>query len=334
LTATLTTPLTTVAEGLGKIHSPELFAVGRIEESFAGQAGTVSSTIFIALFAGVVLVTAAAWARPKVATIAALALAAGCMGVVSLGAYAFDSTNTKSVRQAFSGSNPSWVDDLHLGRVHLVLTPNGLSTDALEQMFWNRSVDRAVLLAGAKRPDALPVDKGVVAADGTLLVDGHPLTTPALINEYASSVQVRGATRLGSGPTSVLYRPKGALRLRLLAIGQFDLGWLGERGALVVWPDAKGGQVAGRIVLRLSLPAGAATVRMRFRDPSGTARDLEVRAGTSQVVSLPACGTGPVELLFAATSSGRLGDTRVVSVRSKPPTFTSDPKACPVGSSS
>ena len=165
--------------------------------------------------------------------------------------------------------------------------------------------------------------------DGTVLADGRPLTGPALIDQYASSVQVRDAKRLGSGPTSVLYRPRsGALRLRLLAVGQINLGWLGERGSLVVWPDAKGGRVSGRIVLRLSLPAGAQTVRMQFRTKSGAGRNLQVGGGTARVVSLPVCGIGPVELAFAATSSGRLGDGRVVSVGSKPPTFEPDAQAC------
>jgi hypothetical protein len=331
LTATLTTPLTTTAFGHGKVHSPELFAVGRIEQSFGGDAGKTSLALFLALLIGMALVTGFAWARPKVATIAALAVAAGCMGGLSIAAYAFDATNTQSVRQAFSGSNPSWVDKLHPGPVHMILTPNGLMADALEQMFWNKSVDRAVLLPGAKPTDSLPAGKGTVAGDGTLLADGHPLTGPALIDQYASSVQVRDATRLGSGPTSVLYRPTGALKLRLVAIGQYDQHWLGDHGAFLAWPNATGGRIAGRIVLRISLPAGARTIPMQFRGKHMT-RDVRVGPGTSRVLSLPVCGTGPVELVFRALSSGRLGDGRIVSVRSQPPVFVPDARACAAGS--
>jgi hypothetical protein len=329
LTAALTTPLTTVAQGHGKVHSPELFAVGWFERSFT-SAGNASSAFFLILLAGVVLVIAAAWARPKVATIAALAVAAGCMGAVSVAAYAFDSANTRSVRQAFVGSNPSWVDELHLGHAHLLVTPNGLMADALEQMFWNRSVDRAVLLPGATPTDMLPTGHGAVAGDGTLLVDGHSLTGPVLIDQYATSVQLRGALRLGSDPTSVLYRPRGALKLRLLAVGQYDQRWLGERGVLIVWPDAKGGRVAGRIVLRLSLPAAAGKIKVRFRG-TNVLRVVEVSPGTSRVVHIPICGTGPVELRFTAMTSGRLGDGRMVSVGSQPPTFESDAHACAAG---
>jgi hypothetical protein len=332
LTAALTTPLTTAAIGLGKIHAPELFAVGRIEQSLNGNAGKTSSLIFLVILAGAVLVTVAAWARPKLATIIALTFAVACMGVLSVGAYSFDSTNTKSVRQAFAGSNPSWVDDLHLGPVRMVLTPNGLMADALEQMFWNRTVDRAVLLPGAKPTDSLPAGKGNVAGDGTLLVDGHPMTGPALIDQYSTSVQVRGAKRLGSGPSSVLYRPAaGPVKLRLVAIGQYDQHWLGQRGAFLVWPDTAGGPLAGRIVLRLSLPAGARTIKVQFRGKN-VLRTIVISAGSHRVVQIPVCGNGPLELVFAATSSGRLADGRIVSVGSQPPIFERAARACAVGS--
>lgn len=330
LTVALTTPLTSAAIGQGKVHAPELFAVARIQQAYNGLAGKTSDALFLALLVGIVLVTVAAWARPKVATIVALAFAAAYMGMLSVGAYAFDSANTHAVRETFVGSNPSWVDELKLGKARLVMTPNGLMTDALEQLFWNRSIDRAVLLPGAKPTDLLPVGKGTVAGDGTLLVDGHPLTEPALLDEYSSSVQVRDAKRLGSDPTSVLYRPAGALKLRLVAIGQFAQHWLAERGAFLVWPDAKGGRVAGHIVLRLSLPAGAATIRMQFRSKH-LLRNVAISPGTPRVLSLAVCGIGPTDVTFAAQSSGRLGDGRIVSVGSQPPVFTPDPRACTVG---
>jgi hypothetical protein len=328
LTAAVTTPLTTVAFGQGKMHAPELFAVARIEQTFKGVAGTTSSAIFLVLLVGVALVTAAAWVKPKVATIVAIAFAGAFMTVLSVGAYAFDATNTSSVRDAFAGSDPSWVDNLHVGRVHMVITPNGVQADALEQMFWNRTVDRAVLLPGARPTDLFPVSRTSVAGDGTVLVHGKPLTGAALFDEYAASVQLRKAQRLGSGPTSVLYRPAGALQLRLVAIGQYNKGWLGKLGALLVWPDTQGGHVAGHIVLRLGLPAGAATIHVQFR-AQGMSRLLSIHAGTSQVVRLPICGTGPVDVLFAAGSSGRLGDGRIVSVRSQPPVFVPTRGACP-----
>jgi hypothetical protein len=330
LTVALTTPLTSAAIGQGKIHAPELFAVARIQQAYNGLAGKTSDALFLGLLVGIVVVTLAAWARPKIATIVALAFAAAYMCVLSVGAYSFDSANTRNVRDTFVGNNPSWVDDLHLSNVRLVLTPQTPMTDALEQLFWNRSIDRAALLPGAKPTDTLPVGKGAVRGDGTLLVDGHPLMDPALIDQYSASVQVRDAKRLGSDPTSVLYRPAGALTLRLVAIGQLDNNWLAERGAFLVWPDVKGGPVAGHITLHLSLPQGARTIRIEFRGRH-LLRTVAISPGTPRVLSLPVCGNGPTDVTFAAQSSGRLGDGRIVSVGSTPPVFTPDPSACPVG---
>ena len=327
----LTTPLTSAAIGQGKIHAPELFGVARIQQAYHGLAGKTSEALFLGLLVGIVLVTVAAWARPKVATILALAFAAAYMSVLSVAAYSFDSANTRLVRQTFVGSNPSWVDELHVGNVRMVQTPNGLMTDALEQLFWNRSVDRAVLLPGAKPTDTLPVGNGKVTGDGTLLVNGHPLTGPALIDQYSTSVQVRNAKRLGSDPTSVLYQPARALELRLVALGQLDRHWLGEQGAFLVWPDTTGGRVAGHIVLRLSLPAGARTIRMQFRGKR-LLRNVAISPGSPQVLNLSVCSMGPVEVTFAAQSSGRLGDGRIVSVRSRPPVFEPTARACAVGS--
>ena len=194
-------------------------------------------------------------------------------------------------------------------------------TDALEQLFWNRSIDRAVLLPGAKPTDSLPVGKGNVRGDGTLLVDGHPLTDPALIDQYSASVQVRDAKRLGSDPTSVLYRPAGALKFRLVAIGQYDKHWLGERGAFLVWPDAEGGPVAGRIVLRLSLPAGARTITDAIPRQERAAHRRDQRRLAPRRSRSRSAGMARLDVIFAAQSSGRLGDGRIVSVGSQPPVF-------------
>ena len=325
--AALTTPLTTAAYGQGKIHAPELFAVARIEQAFHGVAGTTSSAFLLVLAGGIALVTACASVRPRLATVVAAAFAASFMAVLSVGAYAFDATNTREVRAAFAGPDPSWIDNLHLGMVSMVVTPNGLMTDPLEQMFWNRSVDRAVLLPDAKPPDALPATKSIVEGNGALFDNGRPLTGPALIDQYSSSVQVRDARRLGSDPTSVLYRPEGDLDLRLLAIGEYDRAWLGERGALVVWPSKAGGKVAGDIILHLGLPPGVPKIGVDFRGRH-VADDITVRGGTARTAEIPVCGTGPVDLLFAARASGRLGDGRVVSVQSRPPVFEPAPRAC------
>jgi hypothetical protein len=327
LGATLTSPLTTVAYGHGKVHAPELFAVARIEEAFNGEAGRTSSTIVLALFALTAATVAIAWLRPRLATGVALGGAVCFMGVISIAAYSFDSSNTRAVRDLFAGSNPSWVDEAHAGRAQLLLTPNGLMTDALEQLFWNRSVDRVVLLPGAKPTDTLPAGKGGVAGDGTLLSNGRPVTGPVLVDEYASAVQVRDAKRLGAGPTSTLYRPAGTLKLRMVTLGRYHDGWLADRGESIVWPDAAHGRVAGRLVLRVSVPEAAGNMTFRFRSGQ-TTRTLVVRTGAARTLQVPVCGRGPVTLPFDVSPTGHLGDGRVVTASARTLEFVPDARAC------
>jgi hypothetical protein len=50
------------------------------------------------------------------------------------------------IADSYAGADPSWVDDSGVTGARLMLLPGALKTEALEQLFWNRSVDRVVLL--------------------------------------------------------------------------------------------------------------------------------------------------------------------------------------------
>jgi len=332
VTVTLATPLTTVAFGHGKVHSPELFAIGRLEDLFHGNAGAASSLVVVVLAGVSLVVVAISFVKPRVATIAALVGAAGVMVAFSLGAYSFDARNTTNVRNDFSGPTPSWVDDLHAGPAKMVLTPDDLVADSLEQLFWNRSVDRVVLLPGTAPVDTLPVEHSRILSDGTVLVAGKPLTGAALVDQYGTSVQVRNAVRLGSGPTSTLYRAHGSLAVRLLAIGQYHDQWLASRAVVALWPATSGGRLAGRVVFRVGVPAGAHPVVLRFRTRVSH-MSVSLAPGSDRTFSVPVCATGTLTLLVQGTTTGELQDGRLVSVRSLPPRFVADPAACPASPS-
>jgi hypothetical protein len=319
------TPLATLAEGRGKVHSPVLFAVGRLEQS-AGSAGTASVIVLLTVVAAMALVVASTL-RPPVAVAAALAIAGALMLVASIGAWSFDARNTHLLRDRFVGAHPSWVDDLHVGSTPIVLTPNGLRTDTLEQMFWNRSLDRMVLLPAARPTDVLPTIPARVGRDGTILVDGQPLVGTALIDEYASSVQLQGAEPLGSGPTSTLYRSEGPLRIRLLTIGRYSDGWLANRGVIAVWPDTARRRVAGRIVFSFTPPPGTGTVTLRFRGP-GTKSDVPTANGAARRVAVAVCANSAVTISFEGPPAG-LADGRIVAGRTTRPVFVPDAGACP-----
>lgn len=328
VTSVLSSPLTTIAGGHGKVHSPELFAVGRLQQLVHDNAGTASLSILGGLALTTTVAVLASFVHRRVATTVALLGAAGVMVATSVAAYSFDARNTRNVRDVFAGPSPSWVDALHVGPARMIVLPDDLRTDSLEQLFWNRSVDRVTMLPSTFPIDMLPVQQGSFAHDGTVLTSGRPTTGPVLLDEYGSSVQVRSATRLGASPTSVLYRPHGALRLRLLAVGEYHDRWLADQGGVVVFPDRAGGPIAGRVLFAVQDPLGARTATLSFRRGAQRVASFDVRGGETRVLSVPVCARGTTVIDFHATATGQLTDGRLVSVHSMPPRFVADRRAC------
>lgn len=324
LLGALVTPLTTMALNDGELHSAVLYAVVRLRQATSDDAGTASVAV---LLTAAVLAAAVAcmsvW--PRVRTPFALCVAAVFVGATSVGAYSFDQITARKLHDSYSGSDPSWVDESGVKGAQLVLLPGDVKPEALEQLFWNRSVDRVVALPGATLVDSFAIDQGRVAGDGTVLVGGRSVTTPVLIDEYGATVQLQNARLLGSSPTSVLYRPDGPLRLRVLAIGSFRNGWLAQRGVFAVWPDTRRARLAGE--LRLSLTVGKRPIRIRFHG-AGTSLTLRIPARSTRTVAIPVCSNGPTAITFKATSTGALADHRRTSARTTPPSFVSDAKAC------
>jgi len=328
VTCILSSPLTTVAAAHGKVHSPELFAVGRLQQLLHNNAGTASLTILAALAVAAAAAALASFVHRRVATIVALTGAAAIMAATSVAAYSYDGRNTRNVRDVFAGPSPSWIDALHVGATRMIVLPDDLRTDSLEQLFWNRSVDRVTLLPSAFPIDMLPAQQGSFTRDGKVLTNGRPTTGPVLLDEYGSSVQVRNATRLGASPTSVLFRPRGALRLRLLAVGEYHDHWLADRGGVVVFPDRAGGSIAGHVLFTVQDPPGARTVTLSFRRGTRSVASFAVRGGETRMLSVPVCSSGTTVVDFHGTTTGQLTDGRLVSVRSMPPRFVADSATC------
>jgi hypothetical protein len=323
--AVFSTPLT--SEAFGKLHSPVLFAVRRLEE-WNQNAGTVSEIIALSAVVLLALVLAAAQ-LPKLRLGVALAACGAAMLALGAAAYSFDGGNTKRVRDAFVGATPSWIDASGVRPVALVATPGGLMTDSLEQLFWNRSLDRIALLPGAKPTDLLSALKADVRNDGTLTLDGKPVTRPVVLDEYGSSVQVADAKELGSDPTSVLYRPNGALKIRLLAVGRYRTGWADSKGVIYVWPTDASLRLAGYVRWKLRMPAGTGRASVSFTG-RGVQGDVVAEAGRTVPVTLPVCVRGPVAIVYDAGLTGPDGRSTVFA-QSSEPRFTPDASACAAG---
>jgi hypothetical protein len=314
LTASAAVPLAGFAAAEGKAHSPLLLAAFRVEE-WVGSPG--NGSLVLAAAAAALLATAVVASRsPKHATPVVLALAVAASTAAWVGAVAFDTRNAEAVKQAYLPGDPSWIDRLGVEDVVLVRGPHGVKTEALEQLFWNRSVARVALLPGAEEVDHVHSPRLRAAPDGTLLLDDRPLRDPVLVDGYAGTIRLADADVLGSSPSSTLWRPHGDARLSLYLAGRYSDGWLAGAGRLYLWPQRPGGVVSGR--LQLPLEAPPAPVTLRFNAKGLPPLVVRLRAGERRTVSFPVCSRGPWHVTFISDDRGFVGG-RVVSARAGEP---------------
>ena len=301
-------PLSGYAAAHNKDDSPTLWAVIRLE----GLVSVGNGALAVALVAAVLSILAAllAFRKAPAALILLAAIAACCS--LSAGASAFDSRTSRSLR----GSLPTdlrWVDHSHLGAVDLLAPPGSRKEQSWEQLFWNTSVKRLLLL-GSPPIDRFAAKQVRVARDGTLLVDGRPERRPLLVQTYASTVQLSGMRRVRHQLIFDLYRPTGTPRLRLVAAGRYADDWLAPRGVITVWT-----KTGGTLELVLAQQAGTQITPMRLT-ARGVERRLQLHPGHRVTLTFQVPAGGPWNLHFRTTKPGYLGD-RAVSVIAKSVTF-------------
>jgi hypothetical protein len=301
-------PLSGYATAHNKDDSPTLWAVLRLE----GLTSVGNGSLAIALVAAVLSVLGALIAFRKVPAGFALvaAVVAGC--AMSAGASAFDAHTSRSLRSTLP-RDIRWVDHARLGSVDLVAPPGALREQSWQQLFWNTSVKRLLLL-GSAPIDQFDAKRLQVAGDGTLLVDGRPDRRPLLVQTYASTVRLSGVERVRHELIFDLYRPVGTPRLRLLAAGRFADRWLAPRGAITVWT-----KTGGTLELVLALPARTQVTPIALT-AKGIKRTVRVHPGQRIALSFPVPAGGAWSLHFSSARPGYLGE-RAVSVRAERVSF-------------
>jgi hypothetical protein len=318
-------PLAGFAAAQGKANSPILFATAYVEERL-GDVGLAS--LAIAAGAGVLLlVLVATTLRGRGMTQAALGLALTACLALSAASTLGGLRHAGDVRGNILGPEPSFVDRSGLDGVALLQTPGGEGGFAEEHLFWNRSVDDVLLLPGAATPDLFAVERVRFGGDGSLLVDGRPVTRPLLVDAYGATIRFRGAEQVDASPAFRLLRPTGRPRVALYAPGRYADGWLGTEGSVRLWPESAGGRLAGRLSFRLTAPGGAGAVEVELRAPGERRRAVRLGPGAGEDVGFAVCSRGPWTLRFQAPFTGGVGQ-RFVSVRSSEPVFSPDPAAC------
>ena len=165
--------------------------------------------------------------------------------------------NTSSARKSFFGSDPSWVDNARLGDVTLLRNVGGQRGPAFQQLFWNRSVKRVVLMPGATIIDPFPADAVAIARDGSLRAGDAPLDGPLLVDQHVVTVRMSGAKEVATAPGYSLFEPTGTPRLSMLFAGRHHDGWLGGRGAISLWPASGSDRFEGRFFIDLVAPRGS-----------------------------------------------------------------------------
>ena len=326
IAASAQVPLAGFTASEGKSQSPFLLAAFRLEEA-VGTPG--NGSLLIAATAAVFgLVAMLLSARPAVATPVVLVLALAASAAASAGAVAFDSRNAASVRSAFLPDEPSWVDRTGVQDVTLVRAPEGVRTEAMEQLFWNRSIRRVALLPGAGEVDHFASPRLTVGRDGTLLEKGQVLRGPVLVDGYGGTIALSGAERIASSQSYALWRPHGPARLSLYFAGRYSDGWLAGAGRLYLWPDRPGGVIARSVRLTLTAPSASDGMTIRFQVGEGRVRDVRLEPGRPRTVAFDVCSRAAWHVTYVSSARGFVG-TRVVSAQAGEARLA--PLACPAG---
>jgi hypothetical protein len=327
IAASALVPLAGFTAAEGKSQSPFLLAAFRLEEVLGSPgSGSLAVAAAAGIFGIAVIVLSA---RPAVGTSIVLGVALAASVAASVGAVAFDSRNAASVRAAFLPDDPSWVDSAGFDDVTLVRGPDGVRTEALEQLFWNRSVDRVMLLPGAEEVDHFQSAALTVGSDGSLRSGGRPLGGPVLVDGYGGAIVLADAERIASSQSYTLWRPNSTARMSLYLAGRFSDGWLAAGGRMYLWPERNDGPIAKRVSLTLTAPTGAEGMRIRFQEP-GREQPLDVRLapGRPQTVAFEICSRGPWYMTYTSSVRGFVG-SRVVSAQATEPRIV--PTSCAAG---
>ena len=324
IAASAQVPLAGFTAAEGKAQSPFLLAAFRLEETLGSPGSGSLAIAAAAAILGIVVIVLSG--RPVLATSVALVAALTCSAAASVGAVAFDNRNSSAVRAEFLPAERSWVDRAGFDEVTLVRAPDGLRTDALEQLFWNRSVGPVLLLPGAEEVDHFHSSSLTLETDGSLRSEGRTLAGPVLVDGYGGTIVLADADQVASSPSFTLWRPHGPVRMSLYMAGRYSDGWLAGIGRLYLWPERTGGPVEQRVSLTLTAPLGAEGMTILLREAGRRTLEVPLVPGRPRTVSFDVCARGPWRMTYSSTMRGFVG-TRVVSARS------SEPRVSPISCS-
>ncbi|MBW3592834.1 MAG: hypothetical protein KY396_03985 [Actinobacteria bacterium] len=317
-------PLAGFAAADGKIDSPFLSAVFQLERLVGDVSlGALAVAGAAALLAGAAVLASL---HPRVGTNAVLALALVACAATSALAVAYAAERSARVRSALVGARPSWIDESGARGVSLLATPASMQAASLETLFWNRSVAHVLTLPRGERVHSFHGAALDVSNDGSLSQAGVDVRGPLVVDEYATTVQLRRATAVASVGSYTLWETARA-QLELAMVGRYHDGWLAQSGELAVWPSSGGDRLEGRVVFEIAPLPAREKLELEVRRGGGGAARLSLTPGWWTTVSVSVCANGPWSAEFE-TSAFVYRDERVVSARVGEVAFVRDDAAC------
>ena len=283
---------------------------------FAGAATVLSAAVLALL-----------WLRPARATSFMFAATLAAMVGLTAAAFTFYEDRRGRLRAELLPTDRSWVDAAGVGEVTLLVAPRGTRADTHTTLFWNRSVDRVVLLPPSTPPDVFAAGTASIDGAGRLTVAGEPVRGPLLADGYGTWLELQDARVLRRGPTKTLWQPAGGAQLRLAMVGRYYDGLIAAEGAVTVWPTRPGGRLAGRLELALDAPAGWNRTAFRLRLPGGRTLARPLPPGSRRLLRVPVCGRGVWKASFEADAVAVIHGGRV-GPRGSRPRFVADASAC------
>jgi hypothetical protein len=285
-------------------HSPLLIATG----TAVRHLGSANASLAISVAAAVLAAGGVVLATSRRGRHLALLLPVACAACViaTIGAVAYDSRDSTTVREAVLGGEPTWVDDAEVDDVTFLVGGGADRLNVLVHLFWNRTITHVGLMPRGRRVDAFAHRPVTVGGDGTMRMDGALLRRPVLADESETTYLFRDAGAAGRVARAALWVPQGSARLALAFHGRSGTGWLAPRGEIQVFAQEAR---AATVAFRLTAHGGPATIelagsRLQLVESSSIPIRLRVCLASLVKVTYSLGGVGAHEALRLVPGKG------------------------------
>lgn len=291
--------------GWGTAHSPTLRGLGQLEQAL-GDPALVRVAVVLLMLLAVLLI---GLRRGRALLLVAIAVS----GALSVGAYVSDRENALEVREGRLPANKDWLDRTGIGEAAVLHAPGAERAPALQQLFWNRSLDRVLELDGADPLDFFATEHARISRDGRLLVADRPVRSPLLVPWQGAAFTFEGVRLVRRLRDFELVRPGGSARIATMISGRFRDGWIGSRATIRAWPGLVGSGPR-ELTFTVSLPATRPQAVQLRLSGAGPPRELLIRPGTQVPITFPMSGSTPLRVVLEATPTFEIG-SRIVALR-------------------